>query len=95
MGLERSGAWDGYRDDWGRTGKDPSLLRRSEVNSSESQPQVWSVWSHGLVRDLSYADSVDGLFAIGTVLSISLKDETGGGMSLLRALSMLYLFFAD
>ncbi|KAB8073528.1 pyridoxal phosphate-dependent transferase [Aspergillus leporis] len=62
--MESSGSWDGYRQDWGET---------------LSNLEVWSVWSHGLVSDLSHAQSVDGVFAIGTVLSISLKDMHGGG----------------
>jgi dethiobiotin synthetase/adenosylmethionine--8-amino-7-oxononanoate aminotransferase len=67
--MESSGSWDGYRQDWGET---------------LSNLEVWSVWSHGLVSDLSHAQSVDGVFAIGTVLSISLKDMHGGGKSSIR-----------
>ena len=40
---------------------------------------VWSMWSPDLVRDLSGVDSVEGIFALGTVLSISLRDGQGGG----------------
>ena len=45
---------------------------------------VWSMWSPELVRDLSGIDSVEGIFALGTVLSIALKDTQGGGTSILR-----------
>ncbi|KAJ5100561.1 Pyridoxal phosphate-dependent transferase major region subdomain 2 [Penicillium angulare] len=68
--LDKDGSWDGYRADW------------KEVASSstqESTPEVWSVWSNGLLQDLSSAESVESVFAIGTVLSISLRDEQGGG----------------
>ena len=41
---------------------------------------VWSMWSPELVRDLSGIDSVEGIFALGTVLSIALRDGQGGGM---------------
>lgn len=37
------------------------------------------MWSRDLLRDLSYADSVESVFALGTVLSISLRDAQGGG----------------
>lgn len=66
--MERTGAWDEYRRCW--------------TPSNESKPDVWSVWSADFVRDLSHAESVDGLWALGTVLSISLKDDAGGGMFL-------------
>ncbi|KAE8355488.1 pyridoxal phosphate-dependent transferase [Aspergillus coremiiformis] len=68
--MERSGSWDGYRQDWTPT---------QTGTPAGSRGDVWSVWSHGLVSDLSHAPSVDGVFAIGTVLSISLKDIQGGG----------------
>ncbi|PLB41086.1 adenosylmethionine-8-amino-7-oxononanoate aminotransferase [Aspergillus candidus] len=63
MKLERNGSWDDYRRDW----------------ASASTPEVWSVWSHDLVRDLSCAESVNGVFAIGTVLVVSLQDLHGSG----------------
>lgn len=69
MNLERNGSWDKYRDDW----------KVKNESTGQTVPDVWSVWSHGFVRDLSHAESVDGVFAIGTVLSISLRDAKGGG----------------
>ncbi|KAI9933988.1 hypothetical protein ASPWEDRAFT_126739 [Aspergillus wentii DTO 134E9] len=68
--METNGSWSQYRDDWAVA---------SQTQSQSSLPDVWSVWSRDLLHDLSYANSVDGLFAIGTVLSISLKDAQGGG----------------
>lgn len=68
IGMESSGSWNGYRQDWTTTLSEGSRAR-----------DIWSVWSHGLVSDLSHAPTVDGVFAIGTVLSISLKDMQGGG----------------
>ncbi|KAL4945114.1 hypothetical protein BDV06DRAFT_55713 [Aspergillus oleicola] len=68
-GMEEVGSWDQFKNDW----KQPQ-------SSAESPPEeVWSVWSHDLVHDLSCAESVDGVFAIGSVLSISLKDAQGAG----------------
>ncbi|KAL3456082.1 pyridoxal phosphate-dependent transferase [Aspergillus heterothallicus] len=67
--MDVNGTWNGFKNDW-----------KQRSTDNESRPQgVWSVWSHGLVNDLSHAGSVDGVFAIGTVLSISLKDAEGAG----------------
>ncbi|KAB8260870.1 pyridoxal phosphate-dependent transferase [Aspergillus pseudonomiae] len=73
MRMENSGSWDGYRQDWTTLSDTPVTL------GARDSSNIWSVWSHGLVSDLSHAPSVDGVFAIGTVLSISLKDVQGGG----------------
>ncbi|KAI9375824.1 pyridoxal phosphate-dependent transferase [Aspergillus egyptiacus] len=70
--LDENGTWKEFKDDWKQPHADLGL------RSSEG-PNVWSVWSHEFVRDLSYAASVDGVFAIGTVLSITLKDSQGAG----------------
>ncbi|KAL4954024.1 pyridoxal phosphate-dependent transferase [Aspergillus filifer] len=68
-GMEENGSWDQFKNDW--------KLPQSSAGSPPGE--VWSVWSHGLVHDLSCAKSVDGVFAIGSVLSISLKDAKGAG----------------
>ncbi|KAL4898668.1 pyridoxal phosphate-dependent transferase [Aspergillus ambiguus] len=75
MQMERRGAWNAYRRDWQQS----SPAMASEVSRCGDSPEVWSVWSHDLVRDLSYAPGVEGIFAIGTVLSIALRDVHGGG----------------
>lgn len=74
MDMEQTGQWNPYQADW--TSASPAAHTKPE-------DAIWSSWSHGLVRDLSFANSVEGLFAIGTVLSITLRDETGKGGSLL------------
>lgn len=68
--MDADGSWDGYRADWENKSSGPA---------SESAPDVWSVWSQGLLRDLSCTEAVESVFAIGTVLSISLRDAQGGG----------------
>jgi dethiobiotin synthetase/adenosylmethionine--8-amino-7-oxononanoate aminotransferase len=69
--MESSGSWNAYRDDW----------KAVDVSGEDNSPEVWSVWSRDLLRDLSYAESVESVFALGTVLSISLRDAQGGGKS--------------
>lgn len=68
--MDVNGSWDGFRADWS-----------SKSTLVASTPDVWSVWSQGLLKDISCADAVESVFAIGTVLSISLRDEQGGGTS--------------
>lgn len=51
---------------------------------------VWSMWSPELVRYLSGTDSVEGIFALGTVLSIALRDGQGGGMFSLFTLHSIH-----
>ncbi|KAJ5737093.1 Pyridoxal phosphate-dependent transferase major region subdomain 2 [Penicillium malachiteum] len=67
--MDKDGSWDEYRTDW----------NESSTLEETSTPEVWSVWSNALLKDLSCAESVESVFAIGTVLSISLRDEQGGG----------------
>lgn len=71
--LDTDGSWDAYRADWRSSSP-------ATATAEASTPDVWSVWSHGLLQDLSSTKSVESVFAIGTVLSISLRDAAGGGM---------------
>ncbi|KAL2828150.1 putative bifunctional diaminopelargonate synthase [Aspergillus cavernicola] len=70
--MDGNGSWSEFKNDWKQPHTNDEFRPREGLG-------VWSVWPHRLVRDLSYAESVDGVFAIGTVLSISLKDAQGAG----------------
>ncbi|EED19022.1 onanonoxo-7-onima-8-eninoihtemlysoneda [Talaromyces stipitatus ATCC 10500] len=67
MDMENQGDWDHFQKQWTATTK---------PNEKTSQG-VWSHWSLELVRDLSLAENVESVFAIGSVFSISLLDESG------------------
>ncbi|EGD98940.1 hypothetical protein TESG_06303 [Trichophyton tonsurans CBS 112818] len=54
-------------------------MENMEHSGSLTRPEVWSCWPQALVSDLSYADGVESVFAIGSVLSITLRDQHGGG----------------
>ncbi|OJJ97519.1 hypothetical protein ASPACDRAFT_1890143 [Aspergillus aculeatus ATCC 16872] len=81
MRMEREGAWQEYQHDWtvASSGGATTAAAAAPAGAPTTGPSVWSVWSHDLVRDLSRAASVEGVFALGTVLSIALKDQHGGG----------------
>ena len=72
--MDVGGSWEAYRADWGC----------ETLGSADAfMPDVWSVWSQSLVHDLSCAETVESVFALGTVLGISLQDAQGGGKSCL------------
>lgn len=76
--LESSRAWQKFQDDWAE-GAEPALLGK---DSDKKDPAVWSVWSRDFVRELSTrTDKVEGLWALGSVLAIHVKDAAGSGMS--------------
>lgn len=68
--MQSNGSWDGFKADWDS---------KSVESTGSATSDVWSVWSQSLLHDLSCADSVESVFGIGTVLSISLRDAQGGG----------------
>lgn len=68
--MDKNGSWEKFKTDW---------IPKATASANASVPDVWSVWSQSLLQDLSCAESVESVFAIGTVLSISLRDAQGGG----------------
>lgn len=81
MQMDELGKWKEYSDDWlsgRRQGK------RDTDQNKDPRMGAWSVWSKEFVGALSNAEPVDGVWSLGTVLAISLKDEHGGGMFTLR-----------
>lgn len=68
--MDVNGSWNGFKAGW--ESKTPAPVETST-------PDIWSVWSPNLLQELSCSESVESVFAIGTVLSISLRDAQGGG----------------
>ncbi|EQL38465.1 hypothetical protein RJZ57_007298 [Blastomyces gilchristii] len=52
---------------------------KMELNPLAQPRHAWSRWSEQLVRDLSHSEQVEAVFALGTVISISLRSQDGGG----------------
>lgn len=68
--MDTNGSWNHFKEDW-----NAKPVKSKSLGSAD----VWSVWSHKLLQDLSCAETVESVFGIGTVLSISLRDAEGGG----------------
>lgn len=62
------------RGDWGSFQK---LWQMTPTSRETTGHHIWSHWSLQLIQDLSCAKNVESVFAIGSVFSISLYDETG------------------
>ena len=85
MGMERKGKWEGFKRAW--DSKPVSNTERVEAISSKkvgSGDGVWSMWSEEGIVKLSHSSSVESVVAIGSVLAISLEDQSGGGESTLH-----------
>ncbi|KAG6366552.1 hypothetical protein INS49_000730 [Diaporthe citri] len=74
--MESRGAWREFQDDWAEGAETPLLGQ----NNGQHKPAVWSVWSRNFVQELSTrTDQVEGLWALGSVLAIHVKDAAGSG----------------
>jgi dethiobiotin synthetase/adenosylmethionine--8-amino-7-oxononanoate aminotransferase len=72
-------AWDGFRESWdlGADAENPS----PSPSSSEfvAGDKAWSMWSQPFVKAVSRKESVEHVIALGSVLAVALKDESGTG----------------
>lgn len=65
--MESSGKWKSFQKDW--------------AADDVSKKGCWSVWSKDFVIEASNKAEVAGVFAIGSVLALTMKDSAGGGKS--------------
>lgn len=93
VALDKDGAWSAFKEDWGAgassrgtsavkmvTNVLGTTLSSTEKNTRSDTPQIWSVWSKDFVYTLSHStERVDSVWALGSVLAISLKDPKGAG----------------
>ncbi|KAG9690172.1 PLP-dependent transferase, partial [Aureobasidium melanogenum] len=63
--MDEGAAWTNFKAAW-----------KQEDDAKQS---LWSMWSQDFVRDLSLRSNVESVFALGSVLAISLKDPAGSG----------------
>ncbi|KAL6862212.1 PLP-dependent transferase [Trichoderma novae-zelandiae] len=71
--MDRGGSWN-WAKSQGWTPPDASVV------GEQPAADVWSTWPRDLVEDLSrQTDRVSGIWALGSVLAIHLKDASGTG----------------
>ncbi|KAK4612052.1 Bifunctional dethiobiotin synthetase/adenosylmethionine-8-amino-7-oxononanoate aminotransferase [Fulvia fulva] len=70
--LDRGGAWENFKEDWSPRGTSHGV-------SYQGSEQAWSMWSWDFVSNVSHKANVDNVFALGSVLAITLKDPAGSG----------------
>ncbi|WPG98042.1 Hypothetical protein R9X50_00082600 [Acrodontium crateriforme] len=67
-------------DDWAQFKHDWDASKTGQVTSVANGARgTWSMWSPDFVKDISHRANVDYVFALGSVLAISLKDPAGSG----------------
>lgn len=108
--LDAGGRWDAFKSDWAGAGARPLLeelrsafkdvavnvLPREGSAVDDTAPPVWSVWSSAFVTALSHrSDRVEGVWALGSVLSIALRDEKGSGYTSGAAKTVQQRLLAD
>jgi dethiobiotin synthetase/adenosylmethionine--8-amino-7-oxononanoate aminotransferase len=81
--LSSGQTWTRYRKDWEKptaecVGSDPYLNRYLFSKGEDSG--TWSMWSKSTVETLSHYPRVDHVVALGSVLAVSLKDQSGSGI---------------
>ena len=86
MKLDTSPAWTAHREDWAPTA--------SAAESAGPGKNAWSMWSHFFVTRVSHKLNVDSVFAIGSVLAISMKDPIGSGYASTAATGLRDQMFA-
>jgi dethiobiotin synthetase/adenosylmethionine--8-amino-7-oxononanoate aminotransferase len=74
--LSRGSTWATYQESWAKPSQQ-SQSRSSTALSTESS--IWSMWSKPTIVSLSHHASVDSVVALGSVLAVNLKDESGAG----------------
>nr|POF15286.1 bifunctional dethiobiotin synthetase/7,8-diamino-pelargonic acid aminotransferase, mitochondrial [Quercus suber] len=84
MKMDGTGAWDEFQADW-----------RDSRGIATREQAAWSMWSSGFVTEISHRPNVDHVFALGSVLAISLKDPAGASYASTAATGLRDQMLAD
>ncbi|CAD0011234.1 unnamed protein product [Aureobasidium pullulans] len=64
--MDEGSTWTSFKSAW-------------KQEEGDAKQNLWSMWSQDFVRELSLRSNVESVFALGSVLAISLKDPAGSG----------------
>jgi dethiobiotin synthetase/adenosylmethionine--8-amino-7-oxononanoate aminotransferase len=74
--MEEQGAWDAFKSDGGWNAA--AATTSTPTASDNSSDAVWSVWSTNFINTVSHhEDKVDCVWALGSVLAVTLKSSDG------------------
>lgn len=74
LSMDEAGQWASFKQSW----QGSAALPQSHAEHGAAGV-VWSMWSKDFVEAVSDKQPVDSVFALGSVLAISLHDESGSG----------------
>ncbi len=83
-GMDMAGGWDGFKGAWikgtvSTTTQAQAAPSQALVAGSEgAETTIWSFWSLPTITQLSHSPRVSGIWAVGTVLAITLRSDGGG-----------------
>lgn len=63
-------------------------LRPDSENERQQTISIWSMWSNPFVSQLSQKETVDSVFALGSVLAVSIRDQAGSGYTSTAAVGL-------
>ncbi|KAK4540853.1 hypothetical protein LTR36_008795 [Oleoguttula mirabilis] len=87
MKMDRDGTWTGFKESWSQPGHETAPPADRKVGA-------WSMWSNAFVKAISHRSNVDYVFALGSVLAISLKDPAGASYASTAATGLRDKLFA-
>lgn len=74
--MMKSGQWDEYKNAWMPVSQSASTAAQAQSTSLASPSSTcWSFWSPGTLHALSHSPRVSGIWALGTVLAITLRSD--------------------
>lgn len=62
----------------------------TDYKAAWENSNIWSMWDKAFVSNVSHSSKVDGVFSLGSVLAITLKDDSSSGKYLF---SFFFLYF--
>ncbi|KAK7926760.1 Bifunctional dethiobiotin synthetase/7 8-diamino-pelargonic acid aminotransferase [Apiospora marii] len=88
--MESSGRWAPFQSGWanGTGASDDGVKQNAAAPATDSERGCWSIWSPQTVDWLSRHPSVDGVWALGSVLAIHLASPGGAGYTSTAAVAL-------